>query len=136
MVRRFIEEGARIEATEHFHLRSPLNWAPANGHLPVVKLLAEAGASVHRVNRLSQSPFIVACIGGHSDVVKYLLSKGAGLLHRDHESRTGFILAEMGGHAQLAEFLRGLEQGAKIFECEGKTFVYDISKGRCVALLR
>lgn len=132
MVRRFIDKGADIEATENFHLRSPLNWAAANGHLEVVKTLANAGASVHRINRNSASPFVVACTGGHLEVAKYLLAKGASMNHRDQWSRTGLMCAEMGGYTVLSKLLRDLEQGKEAFEWEGKTFKLDKSKGRCV----
>ncbi|KAL1637760.1 hypothetical protein SLS56_000315 [Neofusicoccum ribis] len=132
MVRHFIDKGDNIEATETLHLRSPLNWAAAKGHLETVKILAEAGASVHRSNRASESPFVAACIGGHIDVAKFLLAKGAYLRQREARSRTGLMCAEMSGHTELAEFLRRLENQEKTFECEGKMYRFHADRGQCV----
>lgn len=133
MVRHFVAQGADMEAKENFHLRSPLNWAAANGHLDVLKILAEAGAWVHSTNRLSQSPFVMACIGGHLEVAKYLLAKGARMNQRGEGSRTGLICAEMGGHTELAAFLRGVGSDGKDFECDGTTYRFVAARDHCVA---
>ena len=50
-----------------------LHWAALNGHLPVVKQLVEAGASVALANDKNYVPLDLANFGDKKDVVEYFL---------------------------------------------------------------
>ncbi|EGZ08509.1 hypothetical protein PHYSODRAFT_435214, partial [Phytophthora sojae] len=48
-----------------------------NGHVEVVKLLLDNGASVNEVDEDGDCPLFVAAGNGHADIVKCLLEHGA-----------------------------------------------------------
>ncbi|KAK4039796.1 ankyrin repeat-containing protein YAR1 [Parachaetomium inaequale] len=56
-----------------------LHWAALGGHLAVVKLLVEAGASVALANDKNYVPLDLASFGDKFDVVDYFLEQSGGL---------------------------------------------------------
>jgi uncharacterized protein len=58
---------------------TPLHWASLNGHLPVVKLLFEAGADPTILNDAGHDAIYEAETNGKDDVVGYLLTEADSL---------------------------------------------------------
>ena len=98
--------------------RTPLYNAADSGHLDVVKLLLEKGATVD-VRTKEEGPYdnhitpLMAAAGrGHLDVVKLLLEKGAAVDARGRNGSTPLSFAAEDGHAEVAKLL--LEKGAAV----------------------
>jgi ankyrin repeat protein len=66
-----------------------LHWAALGGHLAVVKLLVEAGASVALANDKNYVPLDLASFGEKFDVVDYFLEKSGGLEDENAEDGGG-----------------------------------------------
>lgn len=71
-VKQLIARGVDIEQDWH---GQPIHYASYAGHLDIVKLLVEHGASVNPVS--PTSPLVTSLIGDQYHVAEYLLSKGA-----------------------------------------------------------
>ena len=50
--------------------------AAGNGHLEIVKILAENGANIDAENKYDNTPLIWAALNGHFEVVRFLQDKG------------------------------------------------------------
>lgn len=58
--------------------------AAYNGHLPVVRLLLEAGADLHAATNDGETAVYAAALNGHLPVVQHLLESGAELQSMSH----------------------------------------------------
>ncbi|RWS26315.1 histone-lysine N-methyltransferase EHMT2-like protein [Leptotrombidium deliense] len=76
---------------------TPLHTAAASGHLMIVHLLIQSGASPNVLNKNMQTPLTLAVINKHSDVVNYLLKSGAAPDIRTKDSMTALHLAALHG---------------------------------------
>ncbi|KIJ16668.1 hypothetical protein PAXINDRAFT_168175, partial [Paxillus involutus ATCC 200175] len=56
---------------------TPLHLACYGGHISIVGLLLQKGASVHAQGEYSGTPLRSACAGGHINIVELLLRQGA-----------------------------------------------------------
>eukprot|EP01063_Lacrimia_lanifica_P000366 TRINITY_DN1017_c1_g2_i9.p1 TRINITY_DN1017_c1_g2~~TRINITY_DN1017_c1_g2_i9.p1 ORF type:complete len:295 (+),score=41.26 TRINITY_DN1017_c1_g2_i9:103-987(+) len=56
---------------------STIHFAAESGHLSVVQILIEAGASVDARSKDTSTPLSIACLHGHEPVCEYLLQCGA-----------------------------------------------------------
>ncbi len=86
---------------------SALMQAAKIGHLPVVRLLVEAGAVVDLFsNWENQTALMFAAGGGHQEVVRYLLARGADRNLKDRGGLTAYEYAQRGGHTEVAALLQ------------------------------
>lgn len=60
--------------------------AASNGHLAIVRYLADHGADINAVAFFDTSPLCAACMHSHVDVANELLSRGAHMYNRFGES--------------------------------------------------
>ena len=81
---------------------TPLHVASRRGHVDVVRLLLEHGASAEAQDDDKCTPLLLASQFGYSEVVQCLLEHGANKEARDHKNRTPLLLASYDGHEELA----------------------------------
>ncbi|KAK4235909.1 ankyrin repeat-containing domain protein [Achaetomium macrosporum] len=108
------EKQAFLDAPNEYG-NTGLHWAALGGHLPVVKLLVENGASVALANDKNYVPLDLASFGDKFDVVDYFLARSSGLEEENAASGDGLKNAVEG--VQLEE--EGLQAGEE--EDKGKS---------------
>ncbi|KAJ3941985.1 uncharacterized protein N0V96_007470 [Colletotrichum fioriniae] len=95
---------AELGKKHDLHMRTPLLWAAAEGHIETVKYLATEGASLDQWGRGFDTPLEIGCLAGRLDMVN--------------------------GNKELIEFLKTLEEDrTATFEFEGQTYEHDGNKG-------
>lgn len=100
-----LASGARVNLHEK-GLYSALMLAAGNGHTDVVRVLAEAGATLDdREITRGWTALIWAAQRGHQDTVALLLALGADPASRDEHGRTALDWALLGGHREVAALL-------------------------------
>ncbi|KAL2840935.1 hypothetical protein BJX68DRAFT_271402 [Aspergillus pseudodeflectus] len=84
---------------------TPLGCGAANGHIQVVRLLAERGIHLNTPDGHRRTPLWYAADGGHADVVRFLL--GTGRADPDHStgSITPLMAAVANGHVEVVRLL-------------------------------
>jgi ankyrin repeat protein len=75
------------------------------GHLPVVKMLLEAGGNQNYANKKGTAPLMRAAQEGRDAVVRFLIKKGADTCAANNEGMTALMLAAQRGHANIATTL-------------------------------
>jgi ankyrin repeat protein len=72
---------------------TPLFIASWKGHVPIVKLLLDAGADVNIPNIYDNTPLIVASEKGREEIVKMLLDRGADYTKKNKNNKTALDFA-------------------------------------------
>jgi ankyrin repeat protein len=85
---------------------TPLMYACRSGHLKVVQMLHERGASLTSKVRDGLSCLHFAADEGREEVVSWLLDQGLGVNETTKNSRTPLMMACSKGHLKLAQMLR------------------------------
>jgi ankyrin repeat protein len=92
---------------------TPMNAAARNGHLEVVKYLAEHGADIDKSdNNRDKTPLLAASFKGHFDIVKYLVEKGAKVNAQSINGFTPLHDAAYVGNLEIVKYL--VEHGANV----------------------
>ncbi|OPB42534.1 hypothetical protein A0O28_0036510 [Trichoderma guizhouense] len=92
--------------------RTPLHWAAACGHLPVVELLANAGAQLDMKDKEFQMTALVSSIIYHrNDIFDFLLQRNADVHVLDMAGRTTLYYAAASGELTMIQQLvdRGVD---------------------------
>jgi ankyrin repeat protein len=76
-VKLLLAHGADVNATESVRRQTALMWAAAENHPDVIRVLAEAGATVGARSNGGFTPFLFAVRGGRSEAAHTLLELGA-----------------------------------------------------------
>lgn len=114
IVRLLIEYGAAVDKPIKASAAggTSLEMACQEGHLEVVQILLENGASINERGYLGFTPIRVAARNGHLEVVKHLAEKGANIDEQANDKATPLEHAAAKGHYEIVEFL--LSKGANI----------------------
>lgn len=97
---------------------TPLFAASSNGHVDVVNLLIEAGASVNRAKHKGTTPLWIASQEGYDSIVKLLIEKGANVNQAQHNGTTPLYIASQEGHVAVVDLL--LRENAAVDEANDK----------------
>jgi hypothetical protein len=113
-VRRLIEAGESIDATDMGSLRSPLLWAAEEGHTDLVRFLLEHGANIADQADEGESPLMLAVFRGHGDVARLLLDRGADLDYVTDKGWDARRFAELGKHEDMVALLEQAQRRPEI----------------------
>ena len=72
-----LEAGAKKDEPEFALGQTPMLTAAQNGHLDIVRFLAEVGADKDQTANNGVTPLMVAAAHGHLDIVRFLAEVGA-----------------------------------------------------------
>jgi hypothetical protein len=86
-VEEFLNSGIGTDSFNS-HYGTPLMAAIANGHLNVVKLLAERGANIRESLAFGMTPLMMASRMGYANIVSYLLQSGSEVDATGHTGET------------------------------------------------
>ena len=116
--------------------RTALHLSASDGHLEVVRLLLEAGASYDRAANDSTTPLHIAAILCHWEVVRLLLEKGASCHQAASDGTTPLHEAARMGHVEMARLL--LKAGASCHEAanDGITPLHEAAREGNVEVVR
>uniref|UniRef100_A0A3P8WG48 Tetratricopeptide repeat, ankyrin repeat and coiled-coil containing 1a n=1 Tax=Cynoglossus semilaevis TaxID=244447 RepID=A0A3P8WG48_CYNSE len=84
------------------------------GHLEMVALLLEMGATVDGTTENGMTPLCLATAAGHADIIGLLCKKGAKVGHADKNGQCALVHAGLRGHAEIVNFLLSQDWGAEI----------------------
>ena len=94
--------GARDSTVGYY---SPLHVACHTGHMQIVQVLIEAGATVNVKDSGGRLPLHYACANGHDTIVGYLLYEGANVNFKAFNGCTALHYASMYGHSGVVAAL-------------------------------
>ena len=87
-MKRYIAEGADVNAPDESLNISPLAWSASHGHTEATRLLIENGADVNMTDDDGSTPLHSAAVFGRADVAKLLVENGANLQVRNGDGAT------------------------------------------------
>lgn len=93
LARWFIEEGARVDATDNSD-RIPLHNAAQYGHIEMIDLLTDNGSDINKKDHLGYTPLHVAATNRTYTACLRLIELGADIDAKCNEGRIPFELAE------------------------------------------
>ena len=77
------------------------------GHLALIELLLDNGASIDQRTNAGATPLHVSAEAGRPEVIALLLKRGARLDSRRSDGRTPMQIAQRNGHGEAVRILRG-----------------------------
>ncbi|CAL1163841.1 unnamed protein product [Cladocopium goreaui] len=96
--------------------RTPLFLSSFLGHLPMTRLLVEAGANKQKTDPTGRSPLHTATVGGHFAVVRFLIEAGANRNQVDRYGSTPLMEAARLGHVELVRLF--LQAGVDVLKAD------------------
>ncbi|MEI6153477.1 MAG: ankyrin repeat domain-containing protein, partial [Deltaproteobacteria bacterium] len=72
---------------------APLILASRNGHIDIVKLLAEYKADLNVQDKFGNTPLMNACMRMHTGIASFLIERGADLTITNKENKTALDIA-------------------------------------------
>jgi cell wall-associated NlpC family hydrolase len=101
---------------EYKYYYNAVHAAAAEGHLDVLRFLADAGGNLTAQDKDGWTPLILASQNGHLDVVKYLVGKGCYIDASAHNGETAISLAARNGRTDVVRYLKAMGAKGKIPE--------------------
>ncbi|XP_021380179.1 mucin-17-like isoform X2 [Mizuhopecten yessoensis] len=93
------------EKYEDFDNQTSLHAAAIGGSLPIVHLLVQAGASIHRIDKEMKTPMMYAAENNHINIVQYFLKMNADVTLRAEDGMTVLHYAAKAGHVGVIKLL-------------------------------
>ena len=109
LVAAYIDAGVIVDALDRRYGRTPLQYAAGNNNTAIMRLLLEAGASVHSVgsrDKHCNSPLHFASLYGKTEAAHCLLDNGADGMGFNANGFTPLQLALDNGHTETAALLK------------------------------
>eukprot|EP01147_Barroeca_monosierra_P009532 gene9532-10401_t len=104
---------------------TPLHWALRHGHLDVIVILVNHGASVSVIDSQGFSPVHIAAQFGHMHVAAYLIARGANVNIADENGRTPLIWAASKSFtSELVRCLIALDASVNLQDHGGNTALH------------
>lgn len=119
LVRKLVEFGADVNATNACWFRSVLSWAANNARIEAMKLLLAIGAKSNSLDALHAAAWGGSARGKgrereYADSLKLLIDAGADMNdRRHHRNRTPLAVALESGNTGAIELLRSLRASEK-----------------------
>ncbi|KAI8843151.1 ankyrin repeat-containing domain protein, partial [Chytridium lagenaria] len=99
-----------------------LHFAAYHGHLNVIEVLIEAGATVDMLEKENKGTSLIeASKTGGLEIVKALVEAGADAFLADKYGRTALHYAVMNGHFDLAQYLLSIGANAESVDTSDNT---------------
>ena len=90
------------------------HWAARKGHVDILQLLLNHGASVNAVDSFGYTPLHAAARQGHVDILQLLLNHGASVNAVDNFGGTPLHYAAREGHVDILQLL--LSHGVSVMQ--------------------
>ena len=119
LVRKLIEYGANVNASNACWFRSVLSWAANNARIETIKALLAQGAKPDSLDALHAAAWGGSACGKgnegeYADTLKLLIDAGADMNDRRHcKNQTPLAVALESGNTGAIEFLRSLRASEK-----------------------
>jgi hypothetical protein len=105
----YIDAGVIVDALDRRYGRTPLQYAAGNNNTAIMRLLLQAGASVHSEgsrDKDSNTPLHFAALYGKTEAANYLLDNDADGMGLNANGLSPLRLALDSGHSATAELLK------------------------------
>ncbi|KAF3110855.1 hypothetical protein TWF706_000329 [Orbilia oligospora] len=100
----FKKQHANVNSLDH-HKRTPLIHAVWNQHIPVIKLLLKAGASIKQTDDIGGTALSYAICTGREDIIELFLKKGKTFDERSSITQRLFFSAAENGRDEIVKML-------------------------------
>ena len=129
-VRALLSRGADIDAADTWRGQTPLMWAAAENHVPIMNVLLEGGAAVEAASTGGFTALMFAVRQDARDAARLLLAAGADVDARAPNGQSLLRLALTNRHYPLATLLlaRGADPIAR--DSQGNTALHDLVAAR------
>ena len=129
-VRALLTRGADIDAADTWRGQSPLMWAAAENHVPIMNVLLEGGAAVDATSTGGFTALMFAVRQDARDAARMLLAAGADVDARAPNGQNLLRMAITNRHYPLAALLlaRGADPIAR--DTQGNTALHDLVAAR------
>ncbi|XP_066554598.1 protein TANC2 isoform X2 [Amia ocellicauda] len=111
-----LEFGASVDSSSENGL-TPLGYAAAAGHLPIVTALCRKRAKVDHLDKNGQCALVHAALRGHLEVVKFLIQcdwtmagQQQGVFNKSHAVQQALIAAASMGYTEIVSYLLDLPE--------------------------
>ncbi|MGH0131853.1 UNVERIFIED_CONTAM: hypothetical protein FKN15_047956 [Acipenser sinensis] len=111
-----LEFGASVDSSSENGL-TPLGYAAAAGHLPIVTALCRRRAKMDHLDKNGQCALVHAALRGHLEVVQYLIQcdwtmggQQQGVFNKSHAVQQALIAAASMGYTEIVSYLLDLPE--------------------------
>lgn len=122
-----LKMGCDIDFVEKPFFRTALWEATWRNHEPIVRLLADKGATVSFADYQGRTPLHEACYYGHMNLVEYFLDKGHPINVVDNFGQSPIFRAVDGGRHDVVKYLVEKKAETNLLD------THDVTVGHCAA---
>src|SRR5689334_20896536 len=104
-VKEQLNKGVNVNIQHKDYKQTALHCAASRAHVDIVKLLAEAKATIDAVNSIGESPLMYASASGHVNSMEYLLDQKADINKASNAGMTALMFAAQSGKEDAVKVL-------------------------------